>query len=120
MNASLESRLIKYIASVKWQVAKTMKQWPHAYTIKKWNPDKLPMFALFLKAIEEHGYEKRFLNQNWKYLDIGEYCYWADGWTSELTIINRALKSDSEKLWAAEEAKKTKKGKKAWHGSMAR
>ena len=40
-----------YIASVRWQFAKTMPQWPHEYTVRVWPPDLEHSFFAFVRLI---------------------------------------------------------------------
>ena len=92
----------RYIASVRWQFATTMPDWPHEYTVKAWRPDLFDEFVAFCQLIAEEGEVEPWppspeiaIYHN-RYLVIGEYKYWAMGPlgdhdpVEEKTIINRA------------------------------
>jgi len=87
-----------YIASVRWQFAKTMPKHPHSYTLKKWNPDKIDIFEKFVIFIRENGYEEKYLGQKYFYFDVEGYQYWTMGAPLEKTIlINRAKRGKNDK-----------------------
>lgn len=84
-------RMRKYINSVKWVFAKTMPQWPHEYTVRRWRPDLDSEFSWFVKTIREYGYKERFLSRIKTYFDFDGHKYWTQGAPIEKTIIiNRA------------------------------
>ncbi|HLC43531.1 MAG TPA: hypothetical protein VJK08_00140 [Patescibacteria group bacterium] len=86
-----------YIASVKWQFAKTMSAIPHEYTVAEWNPGKKDLFETFILCIRENGYKNVFYGKEYMYFDVDGYKYWTMGNPlEETTLINRA-KLDSEK-----------------------
>lgn len=86
-----------YIASVRWQFAKTMPDNPHEYTIRKWAPEKERDFEAVVMFIREAGYKKKWTNPKsgrsttYVYLDVDGWCYWTMGARLSSTIlINRA------------------------------
>jgi hypothetical protein len=80
----------KYIDSVKWQIAKTMPEIPHEYTIADWNSDKKESFYNFVKYIRKYGKDEIFYNKKYRYLVIDNYKYWTMGEPlKETTLINR-------------------------------
>jgi len=87
-------RLKKYIKSVEWRFAKTMPQWPHWYTLDKWNPDKQDEFDFLFRCIGWYGYRDEFNPRDrWYYLQIDEFRYWH----CAEHIINRADATKSSK-----------------------
>jgi hypothetical protein len=47
-----------YIATVRWQFAKTMPQWPHEYTVREWRQDLEHEFVEFVALIRREGIVK--------------------------------------------------------------
>jgi hypothetical protein len=88
----------EYIASVKWQFAKTMPTSPHWYTLRAKAPHLNDKFIELVLYIREHGYNKSFGKTKYRYLDIGEFSYWTMGSPIDQTIlINRAY-TDGRKV----------------------
>ena len=91
-----------YIAQVRWQFAKTMPQWPHEYTVRKWREDLDTEFAAFAELIRRIGVVKpwpadaavpRYHNT---YLELDGWEYWTMGESiPATTVINRALLAES-------------------------
>jgi hypothetical protein len=86
-----------YIASVRWQYAKTMPQWPHEYTVRTWRPDLEQAFSAFALLIRAEGSVKPWprdaVNPRYhhSYLEIDGWEYWTMGEAiAETTVINRA------------------------------
>jgi hypothetical protein len=94
----------RYIATVRWQFAKTMPQWPHEYTVRVWRPDLADRFEGFASLIRETGEVKPWPRDaanprhHHTYLTVDEWEYWTMGDPiKETTVINRArLISGSE------------------------
>lgn len=95
-----------YIATVRWQYAKTMPQWPHEYTIKAWRPDLVAKFEDFCRLIEDQGVvehwpapPERAIYHN-SYLVVADRKYWAMGAGGDVdppekkTVINRTRLPD--------------------------
>ena len=87
-----------YIAKVRWQVAKTMPQWPHEYTVLQWRQDLEPEFRAFVALIRTAGVVKPWPRDSehpryhHAYLELGEWEYWTMGEPiEETTLVNRAL-----------------------------
>lgn len=84
-------RARKYIASVRWQFAKTMSNNPHEYTVREWNKDKESEFIWFVEAIREFGVQEKFYKATYSYFTIDTWKYWTMGSPIDKTIIiNRA------------------------------
>lgn len=80
-----------YIASVRWQFAKTMPKNPHWYTVRTWNPDKVEQFEALAQAIIDHGYDKKWWSMTYRYFDIDGFTYWfMEDTAKEAVLINRA------------------------------
>jgi hypothetical protein len=87
-----------YIASVRWQFAKTMPQWPHEYTVRAWRPDLEQQFVQFVVLIRRDGVVKAWPpdaaepRYHHAYLELDGWEYWTmDSPIPETTLINRAL-----------------------------
>ena len=87
----------QYIATVRWQFAKTMPQWPHEYTVREWRPDLIALFQAFACLIRETGTVKPWPGDSpspryhHTYLTIDGWEYWTMGAPiPETTVINRA------------------------------
>jgi len=91
-----------YIATVRWNFAKTMPDWPHEYTVKDWQPELSFAFEAFCRLIKAEGFvapwppaSARPIYRN-HYLVIDGWKYWAMGTNGDLgpvedlTVINRA------------------------------
>jgi hypothetical protein len=90
-------KVMKYIASVKWQFAKTMSAFPHWYTIRNWNPDKEKSFEHFVSFIRANGYANKFGKATYTYFNVEGFSYWTMGAPVEITtVINRAVVVDSK------------------------
>ena len=86
-----------FIASVRWQFAKTMPQWPHEYRVRTWRPDLEQLFNAFARLIRTEGTVKPWprdaVNPRYHhtYLEIDGWEYWTMGAPiEETTVINRA------------------------------
>ena len=93
----------KFVESRAWRYAKTMPQWPHEYTVRKFQ-DAEELRALFEQAvafIRAEG-ERRIFEPTGKssiYFDIDGRQYWTMGAPIEETvIINRAWLDWREKI----------------------
>jgi hypothetical protein len=90
MPGDMTPRAEKYIASVKWQFAKTRPYNPHWYTLKKNAPELAGEFEWFCQHIQDNHYIETFGKVDYKCLIIGEYKYWTCEWPiSAITLINR-------------------------------
>jgi hypothetical protein len=90
-------RARQYIDRVRWQFAKTMPQWPHEYTVKRWNEDIAAEFEAFVALISRNGVVKPWPansdspRYHHKYLEIDGWEYWyMDDDLAEVTLVNRA------------------------------
>jgi hypothetical protein len=91
----------RYVAVVRWQIASTMPEWPHEYTVKAWRPGLAELFETLSAYIRTAGTARpwppppgRAIYHN-RYLDIGPHTYWAMGTDGDrgaivaLTVLNR-------------------------------
>jgi hypothetical protein len=92
-----------YIAEVRWQFAKTMPQWPHEYTVRKWRPDREREFFAFVELIRRDGIVKPWPRDAARpryrltYLELDSWEYWSMGApVPETTVINRARLTQTE------------------------
>jgi len=92
-----------YIAEVRWQFAKTMPQWPHEYTVRKWRPDRERDFVEFVLLIRRAGTVKpwprdaKVPRYRLMYLELDGWEYWTMGApVRETTVINRAVLTSAE------------------------
>ena len=68
-----------------------MPQCPHEYIVREWRLDKEQVFECFVMLIRKRGYDARFLDATYRYLEIDGWKYWTMGAAlNETTIINRA------------------------------
>lgn len=73
-----------------FRFAKTMPLIPHYYTLRKEWKDPM-QFEAVVQAIRDLGYEGKFGNAKYKYLDVDGWHYWTMGAPVGATIlINRA------------------------------
>lgn len=86
-----------YIDAVRWRFAKTMPQWPHEYTVSKWQPELHHNFLRFVALIRTDGVVKPWPadspipRYHHSYLEIDGWDYWTMGEPVEQTeLINRA------------------------------
>jgi hypothetical protein len=91
-----------YVASVRWQFAKTMPQWPHEYTVRGWQPDLEDTFEAFARLIRSDGVVKPWPRESptpryhHRYLAIDGWDYWImEGTIAETEVINRARLDDN-------------------------
>lgn len=87
----------RYIASVRWQFASTMPQWPHEYTVRAWRGDLREEFLAFVALVREQGEVKPWPRDaaqpryRHTYLEVDGWEYWTMGAPiAETTVINRA------------------------------
>ena len=87
----------RYIATVRWQFAKTMPLWPHEYTVRTWRPELERDFCAFALLIAQQGVVKPWPRDaavpryRHPYLDIDGWQYWTMGApAAETEVINRA------------------------------
>ena len=82
----------KYIASARWQFAKSMPEIPHEYIMIEWAPNQSDQFMKFTAHIRSAGYDDFFFKKKYRYFNFGEYKYWTmDEILAETNLINRAL-----------------------------
>jgi hypothetical protein len=67
-----------FIDHSRWRFAKTMRRFPHYYTLRDEAPDE-EMFVRFVLHIRKHGYKKKFLANTYIYFDLDGWCYWTMG-----------------------------------------
>lgn len=87
-----------YIAEARWQFAKTMPQWPHEYTVRKWRPDLEREFLEFVALVRRDGIVMPWPpdvpspRYNHTYLELDGWEYWTMGAPiPATTVINRAV-----------------------------
>ncbi len=77
----IDSEIFEFIMTSRWCFAKTMPQCPHEYIVREWRLDKEQVFECFVMLIRERGYDDRFLNATYRYLEIDGWKYWTMGAT---------------------------------------
>ena len=85
-----------FIAKSKWRFARTMRYIPHEYCLRtKDNEIEFLAFAMFIR---KHGYQKRFGNATYTYLDVDGYTYWTmpQDQLPDVDIINRTKTEQAE------------------------
>jgi hypothetical protein len=88
---TMDPEILDFIKTSQWCFAKTMPQCPHEYVIRKWRPDKEPVFERFVMIICKRGYDARFMDATYRYLEIDGWKYWTMGAVlNETIVINRA------------------------------
>ena len=75
----IDSNILDFIQTSQWRFAKTMPEIPHEYVVRNWRPDKEPIFEHFVILIRERGYDAKFFNATYRYLDIDGWKYWTMG-----------------------------------------
>jgi hypothetical protein len=90
-----------YIAKVRWQFATTMAQWPHEYTVLKWQPELEGEFFILVGLIRNEGIIKPWPRDaatpryHHHYLELDGWQYWTmDDVLADTTLINRARADD--------------------------
>ncbi len=81
-----------FVESVEWIFAKTYaKTAPHEYIVKRYLPkEKWDEFLWFARLIREEGYDGKFYDHTYRYLDIDGKKYWTMDEDVEMTeLINR-------------------------------
>lgn len=84
----------KWVNSFDWTFAKTYaKKAPHEYLVRdKISKDNQKLMLGFAKFIKEHGYEEKFWQTTFVYLNIGKYKYWTCEYPLYKTsLVNRCL-----------------------------
>ena len=98
MTAADRAFLRRFIASRKWQFARTMPENPHEYTVRKWKPSAFEQarFDRFVKLLVTEGWRGKFGKRWWPYIDVDGYSYWTFGSPLEnTTLINRKRIEDT-------------------------
>ncbi len=90
-----EEKIIEVLINQQFTFAKSMPKIPHWYTLEKHWEDK-GLYRQVVNYINANGYQKKFYNQVYTYLNIGEYKYWAMRITDGSGIINRTLINNNE------------------------
>jgi hypothetical protein len=92
-----------YIATVRWQFAKTMPEWPHEYTLRDWRQDLESEFFEFVTLIRREGIVKPWPRDaaaplyHHTYLELDGWEYWSMGApVAETILVNRALLAQPE------------------------
>jgi hypothetical protein len=81
-------RIRAYIATVRWQNAKTLaKTAPHEYTIREWTPAREGDFVFFVQWIRANGYARQWGKRTFVYFDVDGFKYWTMGDTLDNTIV---------------------------------
>jgi len=100
-----------FIKQRQWAFAKTMPQWPHEYTVRKFEDpkDEQIMFEQAVAFIRANGDCRMFepTGKSSVYFDIDGRQYWTMGAPiEETTIINRAWLDWRERLARGEGAER--------------
>jgi len=93
----------KFIVTRHWRYAKTMPQWPHEYTVRRYDDpqEDQTVFEEAVAFIRAHGERRTFepTGESSVYFDIDERQYWTMGApVAETIIINRALLDRRERF----------------------
>ena len=87
---SLKESLRDFITASRWTFAKTMADIPHEYTLRR-DASSDSNFIWFVNFVRSHGYDEKFYDKHYRYLDIDGRQYWTMGFVVDSTIlINRA------------------------------
>ena len=102
-----EAEFRQFIQHRKWRYAKTMPQWPHEYTVRKFeDPEEdQALFEAAVLYIREHGEKRKFepTGNSSVYVDIDGRQYWTMGApVRETIVLNRAWLDWKERLSAGE------------------
>jgi hypothetical protein len=82
--------LRSFVRESKWTFAKSMPQTPHEYTLRRDAKDEA-LFERVVIHIRQVGYQQKWGNSTYTYLDIDGWQYWTMGSPLDQTIlINRA------------------------------
>lgn len=85
-------RAKRYIASVKWKIAKTMPPNLHGYALKKWKAESAGDFAWLVVGIRKYGYQRALYGRRYTYFRVEGLVSWTMGASMADTIlINRAV-----------------------------
>jgi hypothetical protein len=111
-----EDEFRRFIEERKWTFARSMPQWPHEYTVRKFQDpkDEQNVFEQAVAFIRNNGERRTFepTGRSSVYFDIDGCQYWTMGASIEETIIiNRAWLDWRERLARGEGAE----GGKASH-----
>jgi hypothetical protein len=92
-----------FIGKRNWRYAKTMPQWPHEYTVRRFDDplDDQALFEAAVRLIRTQGESRIFVptRKTSIYLDVDGRQYWTMGAPVEETIIiNRAWLDWRERL----------------------
>jgi len=88
----------RFVETRKWQFAKTMKSYPHEYTIVFWKPRAKKEFYRAVIFIRAYGEERSFYRKRFVYFDLDGWTYWTMGDLIGKTIlINRARVENSHR-----------------------
>lgn len=82
------------LLAAEYRFAKTMPEHPHYYTLREHWTQPVP-FDDVVQFIRDHGYQERYGNQTYTYMNIGPDRYWTMGYPLHVTkLINRARRKD--------------------------
>jgi hypothetical protein len=92
-----------FVGKRDWRYAKTMPQWPHEYTVRRFDDsqDAQALFEAAVRLIRTQGESRIFAptSRTSVYLDVDGRQYWTMGAPIEETIIiNRAWLDWKERL----------------------
>lgn len=94
---TIDPEILDFIRTSQWRFAKTMPQCPHEYVVRQWRPDEETVFERLVMLIRERGYDDKFFDSTYRYLQIGGWKYWTMGAPlNETTVINRAKIEESK------------------------
>lgn len=93
----------RFVGERSWRFAKTMPQWPHEYTVRRFDDphDEQVLFEEAVAFIRMRGQRRTFeeTGKSSAYLDVDGRQYWTMGAPVEETIIiNRAWLDWRERL----------------------
>ncbi len=80
-------KLMEAIKAAPWRASDLVE--PHEYIVDKWDPE---LYHALASLIHLDGYRGKFYNEEYRYLDLGEYRYWRID-----IILNRASNAQPSK-----------------------
>lgn len=92
MDYDLFRKIARKLVTHPWQIAKTMPENPHWYTLRKnWHPDE---FEWTFEAIKKYGYTEYFYSTPYKYFDVNGFQHWVMNEPAEKAILMNKAKLD--------------------------
>lgn len=85
-----ETRMLRFVTSVRWQFARTMPHIPHEYTVLKGRPELKEEFVWFATYVLHHGKVEAWGPYRHSYYYLGGHKYWTmDDLVGDTDLINR-------------------------------